>query len=76
MSSLKPLIPLLIAAGILLGGNGLQGTLIAVRGAHEGFSPAMICLISSPDSVSYSSRPSAIAIHAFFFLVRIARALS
>lgn len=42
MSSVRPLIPLLIAAGILLGGNGLQGTLIALRGAQEGFSPAMI----------------------------------
>jgi MFS family permease len=42
MSSLRPLIPLLIAAGILLGGNGLQGTLIALRGALEGFSPATI----------------------------------
>jgi MFS family permease len=42
MSSIRPLIPLLIAAGILLGGNGLQGTLIALRGAQEGFSPAMI----------------------------------
>lgn len=42
MSSLRPLIPLLIAAGILLGGNGLQGTLIALRGASEGFSPSTI----------------------------------
>jgi MFS family permease len=42
MSSIRPLIPLLIAAGILLGGNGLQSTLIALRGASEGFSPAMI----------------------------------
>ena len=42
MSSIRPLIPLLIAAGILLGGNGLQGTLIAMRGAAEGFSPATI----------------------------------
>lgn len=42
MSSLRPLIPLLIAAGILLGGNGLQGTLIALRGAQEGFSPSVI----------------------------------
>jgi MFS family permease len=41
-SSIRPLIPLLIAAGILLGGNGLQGTLIAVRGAQEGFSAATI----------------------------------
>ena len=42
MSSIRPLIPLLIAAGILLGGNGLQGTQIALRGAEEGFSPATI----------------------------------
>jgi len=42
MSAIRPLIPLLIAAGILLGGNGLQGTLIALRGAQEGFSPAII----------------------------------
>lgn len=42
MSSIRPLIPLLIAAGILLGGNGLQGTLVALRGASEGFSSATI----------------------------------
>ena len=42
MSSIRPLIPLLVAAGILLGGNGLQGTLVALRGAAEGFSPATI----------------------------------
>ncbi len=42
MSTIRPLIPLLTAAGILLGGNGLQGTLIALRGAQEGFSPTMI----------------------------------
>lgn len=42
MTSIRPLIPILTAAGILLGGNGLQGTLIAVRGAQEGFSAASI----------------------------------
>jgi MFS family permease len=42
LSSIRPLIPLLLAAGILLGGNGLQGTLIALRGAQEGFSPTVI----------------------------------
>ncbi|KPB01718.1 MFS transporter [Ahrensia marina] len=41
---IRPLIPLLIAAGILLGGNGVQGTLIALRGAYEGFSPTAIGL--------------------------------
>jgi MFS family permease len=42
VSSIRPLIPLLFAAGILLGGNGLQGTFIALRGAQEGFSAATI----------------------------------
>ena len=42
MHPLRPLIPVLTAAGILLAGNGLQGTLIALRGAQEGFSPAII----------------------------------
>lgn len=47
MSSLRPLIPLLIAAAILLGGNGVQGTLIALRGAQEGFTPASIGLMGT-----------------------------
>ncbi len=47
MSSIRPLIPLLIAAGILLGGNGLQGTLIALRGAQEGFTPAIIGIMGT-----------------------------
>ena len=47
MSSIRPLIPLLIAAGILLGGNGLQGTLIALRGAQEGFSAPVIGLMGT-----------------------------
>jgi MFS family permease len=42
MSTIRPLIPLLVTAGILLGGNGLQGTLIALRGAEEGFQPSTI----------------------------------
>lgn len=47
MSSIRPLIPLLVAAGILLAGNGLQGTLIALRGAQEGFSPTMIGIMGT-----------------------------
>ncbi len=47
MTDLRPLIPLLLAAGILLAGNGLQGTLIALRGAAEGFSPSLIGLMGS-----------------------------
>lgn len=42
MHSLRPLVPLLLAAGILLAGNGLIGTLIALRGAIEGFSAPVI----------------------------------
>ncbi|MEM9104958.1 MAG: MFS transporter [Pseudomonadota bacterium] len=47
MHSLKPLIPLFMAAAILLAGNGLQGTLIALRGADEGFSTLMIGIIGA-----------------------------
>ncbi|WP_075996029.1 MFS transporter [Salaquimonas pukyongi] len=47
MQAIRPLIPLLIAAGILLAGNGMQGTLIAVRGGQEGFSTALIGLIGA-----------------------------
>lgn len=47
MNNLRPLIPLLAAAGILLAGNGLQGTLIALRGAEEGFSATTIGLIGT-----------------------------
>ncbi|MEE9313789.1 MAG: MFS transporter [Rhizobiaceae bacterium] len=42
MLAIRPLLPLLIAAGILLAGNGLLGTLIALRGAEEGFSTTQI----------------------------------
>lgn len=47
MTSLRLLIPLLVTAGILLAGNGLQGTLIALRGSSEGFSPTTIGLVGS-----------------------------
>ncbi|RUZ66834.1 MFS transporter, partial [Mesorhizobium sp. M7A.F.Ca.US.003.02.2.1] len=47
MSSIRPMIPLLLAAGILLGGNGLQSTLIALRGAQEGFSASDIGLMGT-----------------------------
>ena len=42
MVAIRSLLPLLMAAGILLGGNGLSSTLIAVRGAQEGMAPSMI----------------------------------
>ncbi len=47
MTSVRHLIPLLAAAGILLAGNGLQGTLIAVRGSAEGFSTTLIGFIGA-----------------------------
>lgn len=47
MSSIRPLLPLYITIGILLGGNGLQSTLIALRGAAEGFSPTTIGFIGT-----------------------------
>ena len=42
MSAIRPLIPLLMAAGLLLAGNGLFSTLIAARGAQEGMRAAQI----------------------------------
>jgi len=44
MHSLRPLFPLLTTAGVLLAGNGLQGTLITLRGSAEGFSTTVIGL--------------------------------
>lgn len=51
MSQIRPLIPLLVTAGILIGGNGLQGTYIALRGLSEGFSASTIGLISAAYSI-------------------------
>ena len=39
---MRNLVPLFIAASILLAGNGVFSTLIAVRGAQEGMSPGQI----------------------------------
>ena len=47
MISLGPLLPLLCAAGILLAGNGLQGTLIALRATSEGFPPSFIGIMGA-----------------------------
>ena len=43
--------------------------------SRAGLRPAINWLISSPESVSYSSRPSAMAIHSLRFLVRICLAV-
>ena len=67
MNSLRPLVPILTAAGILLGGNGLQGTLIAVRGAQEGFSPAIIGFIGTAYFAGF--------VLGCLFIVRIMRAV-
>lgn len=53
MHAIRPLIPLFIAAGILLAGNGVQGTAIAIRGAQEGFSTSLIGLIGTAYFVGF-----------------------
>ena len=47
MALFRSLWPLLLAAAILLGANALQTTLLAVRGAAEGFPPETIGLLLS-----------------------------
>ncbi len=47
MSALRPLLPLLLAAGILLGGNGIQSMLIPMRASAEGFSATDVGLIGT-----------------------------
>ncbi|MDS7596713.1 MFS transporter [Agrobacterium tumefaciens] len=54
MNQIRPLIPLLITAGILIGGNGLQGTYIALRGLSEGFAASTIGLISAAYSMGFA----------------------
>ena len=44
---IRPIAPLLLAASILLGGNGVLGTLIALRGNLEGFDTALIGLMGA-----------------------------
>ncbi|MCT8973241.1 MFS transporter [Microbaculum marinisediminis] len=47
MTPLRPLAPLLLTAGILLAGNGVQGTMIALRGSIAGFDPWLIGLMGT-----------------------------
>ncbi|MBC7313185.1 MAG: MFS transporter [Rhizobium sp.] len=54
MSSLRPLIPLLATAGILIGGNGLQGTFISLRALEEGFSTSMIGVVGTGYNVGFA----------------------
>lgn len=54
MSQIRPLIPLLVTAGILIGGNGLQGTFISLRAAQEGFSTSLIGLVGAGYSIGFA----------------------
>ncbi len=47
MTPLRPLAPLLLTAGILLAGNGVQGTMIALRGSIAGFDAWLIGLMGT-----------------------------
>ena len=46
-SVIRPVTALLLSAGILLAGNGLEGVLLPLRGSIEGFSEIEIGLIGS-----------------------------
>lgn len=50
---IRSLVPLLASAGILLGANGLLGTLVAVRAHQEGFSDPLIGLLGSGYFLGY-----------------------
>jgi MFS family permease len=54
MSQIRPLIPLLITAGILIGGNGLQATFISLRALQEGFSASTIGLVGTGYNIGFA----------------------
>lgn len=54
MTSIRPLIPLLVTAGILIGGNGLQGTFISLRALSEGFSPSLIGVVGTGYNIGFA----------------------
>ncbi|MDI7861042.1 MFS transporter [Rhizobiaceae bacterium n13] len=54
MSQIRPLIPLLVTAGILIGGNGLQGTYISLRALQEGFSTLLIGLVGTGYNIGFA----------------------
>jgi len=54
MNQIRPLIPLLITAGILIGGNGLQGTYISLRALNEGFSTSLIGLVGTGYNIGFA----------------------
>jgi len=49
------LLPILLSAGILLGGNGLQVTLVSVRANIEGFPPELIGLLGTAYYIGFAS---------------------
>jgi MFS family permease len=51
--SLGPFLPLFATAAILFAGNGLQGTLIALRANEEGFSTSLIGLMGAAYFVGF-----------------------
>lgn len=53
MTPLKPLVPLLAAAAILLAGNGVQGTMVALRGVEEGFDTLVIGIMGTAYFAGY-----------------------
>ncbi|RVI42065.1 MFS transporter, partial [Sinorhizobium medicae] len=54
MSQIRPLIPLLVTAGILIGGNGLQGTFISLRALDEGFSTSLIGVVGAGYNIGFA----------------------
>lgn len=54
MKSSASLLPILLSAGILLGGNGLQVTLVSVRANIEGFPPALIGLLGTAYYIGFA----------------------
>ncbi len=47
LATVRTLIPMFLAAALLLGGNGLQSTLLSLRGAQEGFPNGLIGLLGA-----------------------------
>ncbi|MCO6177808.1 MFS transporter [Ciceribacter sp. RN22] len=54
MNDIRPLIPLLVTAGILIGGNGLQGTFISLRALQEGFYTSTIGVIGTGYNIGFA----------------------
>lgn len=55
LRTLRPIVPLLMGLGFLLAGNGLQFTLLPLRGNAEGFDDLVLGVISSAYYVGFVS---------------------